>query len=103
MEKDELFAGNEGGRIVVVLWEIGREGIAVCSDSYCTHGVDIGGYVWGSSKVHFLLVSTLNSAFPDNDFSSLRPDHFTRERSAAQVLGHLSGSLLGRSGDSETS
>ena len=62
-----------------------------------------GGYVWGSSKVHFLLVSTLNSAFPDNDFSSLRPDHFTRERSAAQVLGHLSGSLLGRSGDSETS
>lgn len=51
-----------------------------------------------SSKVHFLLVSTLNSAFPDHDFSSLRPDHFTREHSASQVLAYLSGSLLGQAG-----
>ncbi|KAK4683953.1 repressor of RNA polymerase III transcription MAF1, partial [Tremellales sp. Uapishka_1] len=47
-----------------------------------------------SRKVHFLLVSTLNSAFPDHEFSFLRPDHFTREPSAAQVLSHLSGNLL---------
>ncbi|WVQ76720.1 hypothetical protein IAR50_006394 [Cryptococcus sp. DSM 104548] len=52
-----------------------------------------------SRKVHFLLVSTLNSAFPDHDFSSLRPDHFTREPSSAQVLGYLSGSLLGSPGN----
>ncbi|OWZ71928.1 hypothetical protein AYX14_02602 [Cryptococcus neoformans] len=51
-----------------------------------------------SRKVHFLLVSTLNSAFPDHDFSSLRPDHFTREHSASQVLAYLSGSLLGPAG-----
>ncbi|WWC87251.1 uncharacterized protein L201_002139 [Kwoniella dendrophila CBS 6074] len=50
-----------------------------------------------SRKVHFLLVSTLNAAFPDHDFASLRPDHFTREQSAVQVLSHLSGSLLGSS------
>ncbi|WVW78816.1 hypothetical protein I302_100778 [Kwoniella bestiolae CBS 10118] len=55
-----------------------------------------------SRKVHFLLVSTLNAAFPDHDFTSLRPDHFTRERSAAQVLSHLSGSLLGSSGVGNT-
>nr|XP_018265819.1 uncharacterized protein I303_02193 [Kwoniella dejecticola CBS 10117]OBR87977.1 hypothetical protein I303_02193 [Kwoniella dejecticola CBS 10117] len=51
-----------------------------------------------SRKVHFLLVSTLNAAFPDHDFTSLRPDHFTRERSAAQVLSQLNGTLLGSSG-----
>nr|ODN76443.1 hypothetical protein L203_06399 [Cryptococcus depauperatus CBS 7841] len=51
-----------------------------------------------SRKAHFLLVSTLNSAFPDHDFTSLRPDHFTREPSAAQVLAYLSGSLLGSAG-----
>ena len=50
------------------------------------------------SKVYFLLVSTLNSAFPVHDFSALAPDHFTREPSSAVVLGHLSGSLLGPSG-----
>ncbi|WVF70138.1 hypothetical protein IAT40_004926 [Kwoniella sp. CBS 6097] len=55
-----------------------------------------------SRKVHFLLVSTLNAAFPDHDFSSLRPDHFTREPSAAQVLSYLSGSLLGPSGAGTT-
>ncbi|OCF30470.1 hypothetical protein I316_07906 [Kwoniella heveanensis BCC8398] len=55
-----------------------------------------------SRKVHFLLVSTLNAAFPDHDFTSLRPDHFTRELSAAQVLSYLSGSLLGSSGAGTT-
>jgi hypothetical protein len=47
-----------------------------------------------SRKVHFLLVNTLNSAFSGYDFSALRPDHFTREISAAQVLSHLSSNLL---------
>ncbi|ORX33498.1 Maf1 regulator-domain-containing protein [Kockovaella imperatae] len=48
-----------------------------------------------SRKVHFLLVSTLNSAFPDNDFHSLQPSQFTRERSAAEVLSTVTTSLLG--------
>ncbi|WOO77864.1 Repressor of RNA polymerase III transcription maf1 [Vanrija pseudolonga] len=47
-----------------------------------------------SRKVHFLLVSTLNTAFPEYDFSALRPDHFMREISAAQALSHLSSNLL---------
>ncbi|TXT15914.1 hypothetical protein VHUM_00417 [Vanrija humicola] len=47
-----------------------------------------------SRKVHFLLVSTLNTAFPEYDFSALRPDHFMRENSAAQALSHLSSNLL---------
>ncbi|WVR04371.1 hypothetical protein IAU60_001373 [Kwoniella sp. DSM 27419] len=55
-----------------------------------------------SRKVHFLLVSTLNAAFPDHDFSSLRPDHFTREQSSSQVLAYLSGNLLGPSAAGST-
>ena len=43
-------------------------------------------------------MSTLNVAFPDHDFSSLRPDHFTREISAGQVLAELSVSLQSSSG-----
>lgn len=46
-------------------------------------------------KVHFLLVTTLNAAFPENDFSALRPDHFTREPSALQVLAQLSKNFFG--------
>lgn len=46
------------------------------------------------SKVHYLLVSTLNSAFPGYDFSALRPDHFMREISVSQVLSNLSSNLL---------
>ncbi|WVQ83987.1 hypothetical protein IAT38_006132 [Cryptococcus sp. DSM 104549] len=53
-----------------------------------------------SRKAHFLLVSTLNSAFPDHDFSSLRPDHFTREISALQVLANVQGSLPSLTGNS---
>lgn len=46
-------------------------------------------------KVHWLLVSTLNSAFPDNDYTSLRPDQFIRERSAADVVNYISNQLIG--------
>ncbi len=67
------------------------------------HGVDCDVSLGVTSKVHFLLVSTLNSAFPDHDFASLPPDQFTREPSSGQVLGHLSGNLFGTSGAGETS
>lgn len=44
--------------------------------------------------MHFLLIATLNVAFPDHDFTGLRADHFTREPSAAAVLATLGSSLL---------
>jgi hypothetical protein len=47
-------------------------------------------------KVHYMLVSTLNSAFPDYDFGALKPDHFTREPNAAVVIEQISGNLLYR-------
>jgi len=31
------------------------------------------------------LISTMNASFPDHDFSSLRPDQFTRETNVHQV------------------
>ena len=52
-----------------------------------------------SSKVHFLIVSLLNTAFPDHDFSSLRPDQFTREPSAAQVLAHVTSNFASATGN----
>jgi hypothetical protein len=48
--------------------------------------------------VHWLLVSTLNSAFPDNDYNSLRPEQFTREPSAIDVVNYVSNQLIGPSG-----
>lgn len=47
-----------------------------------------------SRNTHFLLVSTLNVAFPDYDFSSVRPDEFTRERGAGEVLKALSATVM---------
>ena len=45
-------------------------------------------------------MSTLNSAFPDNDFSSLRPDHFMRERTVAEALAEINRSLQNVTGSS---
>ncbi|KAJ9092438.1 hypothetical protein QFC21_006820 [Naganishia friedmannii] len=43
-------------------------------------------------QTHWLLVSTLNLAYPDHDFSSVRADQFQREPGGVQaVLGALSG------------
>lgn len=47
-----------------------------------------------SRKVHYLLVQTLNAAFPEHDFAALQPEHFTREPNAAVVLEQMSGRLL---------
>ena len=49
-------------------------------------------------KVHYLLVQTLNSAFPEHEFAALQPEHFTREPSAAVVLEQMSGRLLYKTG-----
>lgn len=45
-------------------------------------------------KTLYLLINTLNHAFPDHDFSDVRPSHFNREESGASVLNALSTTLL---------
>jgi len=52
---------------------------------------------YSSRKTLYLLIGTLNHAFPDHDFSNLRPDNFSREASGAPVLNALSTTLLNQS------
>ncbi|KAK7062666.1 hypothetical protein VNI00_000154 [Paramarasmius palmivorus] len=47
-----------------------------------------------SRKTLYLLISTLNCAFPDHEFSDVRPAHFNREESGASVLNALSTTLV---------
>ncbi|PWO00407.1 Maf1-domain-containing protein [Tilletiopsis washingtonensis] len=44
-------------------------------------------------KTLWLLISTLNGAFPDHEFAEVNPADFRRERSAASVLNSLSTTL----------
>jgi len=50
-----------------------------------------------SRKTLYLLIGTLNHAFPDHDFSDLRPENFSREQSGASILNALSTTLLSQS------
>ena len=45
-------------------------------------------------KTMYALINTLNHAFPDHDFSDVRPSHFHREENGASVLNALSTTLL---------
>lgn len=45
-------------------------------------------------KTMYLLINTLNHAFPDHDFSEVRPSHFSKEENGASVLNALSTTLL---------
>ncbi|PWY97509.1 Maf1-domain-containing protein [Testicularia cyperi] len=45
-------------------------------------------------KTLFLLIATLNVAFPDHDFSEVNPADFRKEASPAMVLNSLSTTLL---------
>ncbi|KAG6828886.1 hypothetical protein H0H92_006442 [Tricholoma furcatifolium] len=47
-----------------------------------------------SRKTLYLLIATLNIAFPDYDFSDVRPSHFNKEQSGASVLNSLSNTLV---------
>jgi len=49
---------------------------------------------YSSRKTLYLLIGTLNHAFPDHDFSNLRPENFARESSGAPVLNALSTTLI---------
>jgi hypothetical protein len=85
--QDELLTRDERSRALIVLWEARREGITVRSQSNYRARAN------SPRKVYFLLVSTLNLAFPDHDFGSLRPDHFTREPSPGPILAELNQTL----------
>lgn len=45
-------------------------------------------------KTLYLLIATLNIAFPDHEFSDVRPSQFSREESGAGVLTALSTTLV---------
>jgi len=45
-------------------------------------------------KTLFLLIATLNGAFPDHDFSDVNPMDFVREASSTNVLNSLTSTLL---------
>ncbi|KAI5995807.1 Maf1 regulator-domain-containing protein [Pisolithus orientalis] len=47
-----------------------------------------------SRKTLYLLIATLNIAFPDHEFSDVKPSHFNKEKSGASVLNALSTTLL---------
>ncbi|KAI5119324.1 hypothetical protein M0805_000554 [Coniferiporia weirii] len=47
-----------------------------------------------SRKTLYLLIATLNIAFPDHEFSDVRPAHFCKEESGAGVLNALSTTLI---------
>lgn len=47
-----------------------------------------------SRKTLYLLIATLNVAFPDYEFSDVRPSHFNKEESGASLLNALSNTLV---------
>ena len=47
-----------------------------------------------SRKTLYRLIATLNIAFPDHEFSDVRPAHFHKEKNGASVLNPLSTTLL---------
>ncbi|KAL1672893.1 Maf1 regulator-domain-containing protein [Schizophyllum commune] len=48
----------------------------------------------GARKTLYLLIATLNIAYPDHEFSDVKPSHFAREGSGAAVLNALSATLV---------
>lgn len=55
-----------------------------------------------SRKTLYLLIATLNIAFPDHEFSDVRPAHFCKEESGAGVLNALSTTLVSTSSGNPT-
>ena len=47
-----------------------------------------------SRKALYLLIATLNVAFPDHEFSDVRPSHFVKEEGGAKILNALSNTLI---------
>ena len=47
-----------------------------------------------SRKTLYLLIATLNVAYPDYEFSDVRPSHFVKESDGANILNALSNTLI---------
>lgn len=47
-----------------------------------------------SRKTLYLLIATLNVAYPDYEFSDVRPSHFVKEADGANILNALSNTLI---------
>ena len=47
-----------------------------------------------SRKTLYLLIATLNVAYPDHEFSDVRPSHFIKEEDGANILNALSNTLI---------
>ena len=47
-----------------------------------------------SRKTLYLLIATLNIAYPDHEFSDVKPAHFNKEKDGAAVLNGLSTTLV---------
>ncbi|KAG9096101.1 hypothetical protein FRC06_009044 [Ceratobasidium sp. 370] len=56
-----------------------------------------------SRKILYLLIATLNVAFPDHDFSEAKADHFCKEKDGAGVLNSLSNALVSPSSSRSSS
>ncbi|KAF7728909.1 RNA polymerase III-inhibiting protein maf1 [Apophysomyces ossiformis] len=50
-------------------------------------------------KTFFYLLATLNAAFPDNDFSDVRPDQFTKQPSVEMVINSVNTTLFNLGND----
>ena len=57
---------------------------------------------FASRKILYLLIATLNIAYPDHEFSDVRPSHFIKQQDGASILNALSNTLIAphRSGSS---
>lgn len=50
-------------------------------------------------KTFFYLLATLNAAFPDNDFSDVRPDQFSKQSSVEMVINSVNTTLFNLGND----
>ncbi|KAL1916973.1 uncharacterized protein VTP21DRAFT_5170 [Calcarisporiella thermophila] len=47
-----------------------------------------------SRKTLFYLIATLNAAYPDHDFTDVKPDHFSKQPSVALVTNSVTNTLF---------
>jgi hypothetical protein len=52
-----------------------------------------------SRKTLFYLLATLNAAFPDYDFSEVRPDQFSKQISTQMVINSVNTTLFNLGND----
>jgi hypothetical protein len=61
--------------------------------SYVTHARSLLFLCPSSGQTSIWIIALLNSAYPDHDFTSVRPDHFIRENGVNDVLRQMSATV----------